>query len=96
MERVEKLSIQDLYPDSLEEVEMMIEKQQNLLTQLENQRSVVNLLQQKGNELTKDPNAPTFVQNHIQELDSAWTDVYNQSTQKLKQLKGMDNLLKMN
>ncbi len=88
LERVERLSIQDLYPDSLEEVEIMIEKQQNLIAQLEKQKSVVSLLQQKGTELSRDPNAPKFVQGHVQDLDSAWADVYNQSTQKLAQLQG--------
>jgi nesprin-1 len=72
----------------LEEVESLIGQQQNMIKQLEGQRTTIVSLLQKGKDLQKDPHSTKFIPDHIQELEKTWSETYGHANEKLRQLKG--------
>lgn len=88
LNRVENASKNDVFPETLEEVERRIDQQHGIVKQLEEHRATIVSLMQKGKGLAKDPNAPEFIQEGIKNLEDVWSDTYGNANDKLKYLKG--------
>ena len=58
-----------------------------MLEELENHRSTVLGLLQKGKDLCKDPKAPEFLRTDVTTLEATWNDCYTTANGSLKKLK---------
>ncbi|KAL5279677.1 hypothetical protein ACFFRR_003964 [Megaselia abdita] len=75
-------------PDSLDKVNRMIQEQQYAINQLDHQRTHIMSMLQRGRDLSKDVNAPTFVASEVKNLETGWNETYSETVDKLKALKG--------
>ncbi|XP_034936487.1 nesprin-1 isoform X11 [Chelonus insularis] len=76
-------------PEHLKEA---VVHQEQRLTQLEQQRTNIVSMLQRGKDLLKDQHVPSFVSSEIQELENNWNDTYGQSIETLKTLKNLQKL----
>lgn len=44
---------------------------------------------QRGKDLARDVNAPTFIKPEVSNLDTSWNEAYSHTVEKLKKLKGI-------
>ena len=66
----------------------LVRAQELAVAQLDSQRSNIVSMLQRGRDLSKDPSAPIFVKNRVQQLDTQWNQAYNTTIEKLNTLKG--------
>ncbi|GAB0095245.1 nesprin-1 [Sergentomyia squamirostris] len=74
-------------PESLAQVNKMVQEQQYAINQLDQQRPNIVSMLQRGKDLSKDIHAPAFVTAEVKSLESGWKEAYNESIDKLKTLK---------
>merc|ERR1711902_242924 len=65
-------STRDIAPSCIENVEELIERQEKSLNQLENKRSIMNELIQKGKQLLENPDKPKFLDSHVSRIKEGW------------------------
>ena len=58
-----------------------------MIQKLEDQRSTILGLLQKGKDLSKEPKAPEFLREDVRSLEASWNDSYGSSMNNLRQLK---------
>ncbi|XP_044734627.1 nesprin-1 [Chrysoperla carnea] len=74
-------------PENLEGVNQSIIQQETAVSQLDEQRVNIMSMLQRGKDLSKDTNAPKFVKEEVQSLETGWNEAYEQTVLKLKHLK---------
>ncbi|XP_055599835.1 muscle-specific protein 300 kDa-like [Uranotaenia lowii] len=79
-------------PDSYQKVNEMIEEQNYSIKELDNQRTHIMKMLQKGKDLSKNLNAPDFVNVEVKKLEDSWNATYNNAVEKLKSLKGIQKV----
>lgn len=75
-------------PESLPHVTKMVQEQQFAMSQLDQQRPNIVSMLQRGKDLSSDANAPVFMVAEVTVLERGWKDTYDQSADKLRELKG--------
>merc|ERR1712141_292931 len=65
-------STRDIAPSCIENVEELIERQEKSLSQLENKRSIVFELIEKGKKLLENPDKPKFLDSHVSRIKEGW------------------------
>lgn len=83
---VREQSKQKPQPQSLQVVNQLIKHQEVSISQLDERRPVIMSLLQKGKELSRDANAPSFIPQEVKTLETGWTETYDESVQKLHTL----------
>lgn len=73
-------------PESLEIVTQNIRKQEMAISHLDQQRPNVMSLLQRGKELSRDENAPSFMPEEVKSLESGWTTTYDETVDTLHKL----------
>ncbi|XP_074030429.1 muscle-specific protein 300 kDa isoform X10 [Leptinotarsa decemlineata] len=73
-------------PTSLEIVNQSIRQQETAISQLDVQRPNVMSLLQKGKELSRDANAPSFIKEEVKSLETGWTETYDETIETLHKL----------
>lgn len=86
--RVGETSELSPHPETLGAVSQMIIQQEAAITQLDAQRPNIISMLQRGKELSKDPQAPQFVNEQVAQLETGWNKAYNTTLEKLNKLKG--------
>lgn len=76
-------------PETLTSVETLLKQQETAVAQLDAQRGNIVSMLQRGKDLSKDTAAPVFVKEQVKALETEWSQAYNQTLEKLTQLKGM-------
>ncbi|XP_065079035.1 muscle-specific protein 300 kDa-like [Ochlerotatus camptorhynchus] len=89
LNRIKMQSLNAPTPDSYRNVNTMIEEQNVSLKELDNQRGHIMKMLQKGKDLSKNVNAPAFVNQKTRILETCWNDTYNEAAEKLKGLKAV-------
>lgn len=74
-------------PESLPHVSKMVQEQQYAMAQLDQQRPNIVSMLQRGKDLSSDANAPVFMVAEVTVLERGWKDTYDQSADKLRELK---------
>ena len=87
LETIHEASLIEKFPDSQAAVDSLIESQKKMIEQLEDQRSVILGLLQKGKDLCKDPQAPSFLRDDVINLEASWNECYSAATNSLKKLR---------
>lgn len=90
--KVREQSKVDVVSKSPETLQSALSHQEGRLSQLEQQRSNIVSMLQRGKDLLKDQHAPQFVSLVVQQLESNWNDTYGQSMETLKSLKSSQKL----
>lgn len=76
-------------PKSIQNVEQMIAQQEEAVNLLNEQRSNVISMIQRGRELAKESDqTPEFVNELVSNLETEWNDAYSNTIENLNQLKG--------
>merc|ERR1712083_859158 len=70
-----------------EAVRDLIVQQEKMIQQLEEQRSAILGLLQRGKDIMRDSQAPQFLRDDVKNLEANWNDCYGQSVNHLKRLK---------
>merc|ERR1712088_1116100 len=84
-------STRDIAPSCIENVEELIERQEKSLSQLENKRTVVNELINKGKQLLENPDKPKFLDSHVTRIKEGWDVTKDKATQRLELLNNTKN-----
>ncbi|XP_076280585.1 muscle-specific protein 300 kDa [Lasioglossum baleicum] len=92
LRKVRDQSKVDVVLESPETLQSAVSHQETRLSQLEQQRSNIVSMLQRGKDLLKDQHAPQFVSMEVQQLESSWNDTYGQSVESLKSLKSSQKL----
>lgn len=92
LRKVREQSKIDVVSESPENLQSAVGHQESRLSQLEQQRSNIVSMLQRGKDLLKDQHAPPFVSLEVQQLESNWNDTYGQSVETLKSLKSSHKL----
>merc|ERR1711944_259567 len=79
-------STRDIAPSRIENVEELIERQEKSLSQLENKRSIVFELIEKGKKLLENPDKPKFLDSHVSRIKDGWDLTKEKATQRLELL----------
>merc|ERR1712066_427412 len=79
-------STRDIAPSCIENVEELIERQEKSLSQLENKRSIVFELIEKGKKLLENPDKPKFLDSHVSRIKDGWDLTKEKATQRLELL----------
>ena len=87
LETIHEASSIEKFPDSQAAVDSLIESQKKMIEELEDQRSVILCLLQKGKDLCKDTQAPSFLRDDVINLEAIWNDCYSSATNSLKKLR---------
>lgn len=66
---------------------LLINVQQSTLSHLDAQRPSIMSILQKGKELEKDMNAPSFIKEEVENLEQNWSETYRTTLEKLTHLK---------
>lgn len=78
--------------DNPENLKVAVNHQEVCVNQLEQQRSNIVSMLQRGKDLLKDQHAPAFVSSEVQQLESSWNETYGQNIEILKDLKNTQKL----
>ncbi|GAB6020485.1 hypothetical protein CHUAL_003173 [Chamberlinius hualienensis] len=78
--------------DSLDKIQTLIDRQEQLMSKLTEYRSKVIKSLQKGRDLQSTVGAATFVGPTVDSLESQWNETYNQVMNKLKELKNVQKV----
>ncbi len=81
-------SVKDVQSGNHEQTEELMEKQEKVLTQLENRRRMVIEFIAKGDKLMQDPNCPKFLEGHAKKLKDTWEDTLEKAQARKKALNG--------
>merc|ERR1712212_1007132 len=73
-------STREIAPSCVENVDELIERQEKSITQLEQKRSIVNDLIDKGQKILEHPDKPKFLEGHVNRLEGGWGDTKNKAT----------------
>lgn len=92
LRRVREQRSIDPVPETPESLSRAVAQHESRLSQLEQQRANIISMLQRGKDLMRDQNAPSFVSTELQELESNWNDTYSQSVESLKTLKSSQKL----
>ncbi|XP_054006700.1 muscle-specific protein 300 kDa isoform X2 [Hylaeus anthracinus] len=92
LRKVREQSKIDVLSETPENLQTAVTHQETRLGQLEQQRSNIVSMLQRGKDLLKDQHAPPFVSLEVQQLESSWNDTYGQSVETLKSLKSTQKL----
>ncbi|XP_031632357.1 nesprin-1 isoform X5 [Contarinia nasturtii] len=92
LEKVKDQTITAPQPESLENLRQMIQEQQFAINQLDHQRTHIMSMLQRGRDLSKDVHAPKFMPNEIKNLENGWNDAYNETVDKLRELKSTESI----
>lgn len=92
LEKVKDQTVSAPQPESLDNLRQMIQEQQFAISQLDHQRTHIMSMLQRGRDLSKDVHAPSFMPNEIKTLETGWNDAYNETADKLRELKGTENV----
>lgn len=92
LHKVKDQSKVDVVSEIPETLQTAVTHQESRLNQLEQQRSNIVSMLQRGKDLLKDQHAPPFVSLEVQQLESSWNDTYGQSVETLKSLKSSQKL----
>ena len=87
LEQIHSASHIEKFPDSQEAVESLITVQEGMIQKLEDHRSTILTLLQKGKDLCREPKAPEFLREDVQNLEATWNDCYGAATSSLRKLK---------
>jgi len=79
-------STREIAPSCVENVDELIERQEKSITQLEQKRSIVNDLIDKGQKILEHPDKPKFLEGHVNRLEGGWGDTKNKAADRLKLL----------
>ena len=90
LEKIYGASTVEKFPDSQEAVKKLIFVQEQMIQSLEDQRSTILGLLQKGKDLSKEPRAPDFLREDVRWLEATWNDSYGSATNNLKKKKLRD------
>lgn len=69
-------TVEDKFPDSEEAVQVLVDQQEAIVEKLDQHRSSVLSLLQKGKDLSRDSKCPEFLNDSVQALENAWNDTY--------------------
>ncbi|KZC10894.1 Nesprin-1 [Dufourea novaeangliae] len=92
LHKIREQSKIDVVAESPETLHSAVAHQENRLSQLEQERSIIVSMLQRGKDLLKDQHAPSFVSQEVQQLESSWNDTYGLSVETLKSLKSSQKL----
>lgn len=92
LKKVRDQSKQEPQPENLESINQLIKHQEVAITQLDLQRPNIISMLQKGKELSKDMNAPAFVQEEVKSLETGWNETFEETVDKLRKLKSTQNI----
>lgn len=90
LEKVKNQTVSAPQPESLESLQQMIQEQHYAINQLDHQRTHIMSMLQRGKDLSKDAHAPSFMPNEIKSLETGWNDAYNETVDKLRELKSTE------
>jgi len=76
-------STREIAPSCVENVDELIERQEKSLVQLDNKRSVVKGLIEKGKVILNNPEVPKFLENHVDRIENGWDDTKSKALQRL-------------
>merc|ERR1712149_109637 len=79
-------STRDIAPSCIENVEELIERQEESLTQLETKRGVVRDLISKGRQLLENPDKPKFLDSHVGRIEQGWDETKEKASARLNLL----------
>lgn len=79
-------SVKELLSGNSEQTEEHIEKQDKVLTLLENKKKMVMDFISKGDKLMEDSNCPKFLDGHVKKLREAWEDTNEKAQLRKKAL----------
>ena len=87
LEQIYKASHVEKFPDSQDAVENLIVVQEGMIQKLEDHRSTILSLLQKGKDLSREAKAPEFLREDVRSLEATWNDCYGAATNSLRKLK---------
>ena len=87
LDQIHRASHVEKFPDSQQAVESLITVQEGMIQKLEDHRSTILSLLQKGKDLLREPKAPEFLREDVQNLEATWNDCYGSATNSLRKLK---------
>jgi len=79
-------STREIAPSCVENVDELIERQEKSLVQLEAKRHTVKDLIEKGKRIIENPDKPSFVERHVQQIEVGWDETKEKAQQRLKLL----------
>ncbi|KAJ8930094.1 hypothetical protein NQ314_017138, partial [Rhamnusium bicolor] len=92
LKQVREQSKRESKPKALENVHELIHHQEAAISQLDQQRPNIMSLLQKGKELSRDANAPSFMPVEVKTLETGWTETYDETVETLHKLIGTHHL----
>lgn len=92
LRRVQEETKRESKPESWETVKELIQQQENAVAQLDLQRPNIMSMLQRGKDLSKDTHVPEFVQEEVKTLESGWSKTYQETVEKLRELKTTQHL----
>ncbi|RXG70197.1 hypothetical protein Avbf_00686 [Armadillidium vulgare] len=82
----------DTYTENLEVLMQCIKEQEEFVKQLEEERVDIFASIQRGKDLSKEANAPSFIKSIVQSLETQWNECYNSCVEKFNKLKNMHKI----
>ena len=92
LEQIYKASHVEKFPDSQDAVENLIVVQEGMIQKLEDHRSTILSLLQKGKDLSREAKAPEFLREDVRSLEATWNDCYGAATSSLRKLKDTEKV----
>ena len=92
LEQIYTASHVEKFPSSQDAVENLIVTQESMIQKLEDNRSTILSLLQKGKDLCREPKAPEFLREDVRSLEATWNDCYGAATNSLRKLKDTQNV----
>ena len=92
LEQIYKASHVEKFPDSQDAVENLIVVQEGMIQKLEDHRSTILSLLQKGKDLSREAKAPEFLREDVRSLEATWNDCYGAATNSLRKLKDTEKV----
>lgn len=92
LRRVREQSVVEAKPENYETVDQLIKEQESAIVQLDLQRPNIMSMLQRGKDLLKDSNAPQFLHEEVKSLESGWSQTYDETVEKLRELKTAQQL----
>ena len=70
LENIQSMSVDEKFPDTEEAVQVLVDQQEGFLRQLDDNRSPVLSMLQRGKDLQRDTNCPDFLRKDVQNLET--------------------------
>jgi nesprin-1 len=88
LEKIDRKSIEnENLPDNDSAIQAAISEQEKLIEEQERNRSDILGLLQRGKDLIRDPNCPSFVRDEVAALELKWNDCCRKSMNRLNDLR---------